>query len=146
MNNKYIESIVDSIFAIFPLFKKKLPKPNHHIDNDLTHSHFQILFLLDDIGQLPISEIGKSLYISKPNMSPLIQKLLDKDLVDKIRDEKDRRYININLSKRGKEFLEDHRARVAENLRIKLSSLNKEDLKELAQSLHSVKKIMSKIE
>ncbi|RKD30105.1 MarR family winged helix-turn-helix transcriptional regulator [Thermohalobacter berrensis] len=147
MNNNSLEPIVESIFSILPLFKKKLIKPHKHNKAiDLSPSHLQILFLLDDLGKLPISEIGKHLFISKPNMTPLIQKLIKENLVERIRNEEDRRYIDIQITKKGKELIENHKALVAGNLKKKLANLSEEDLKELSLSLNKVKEIISKLD
>lgn len=141
------KSIVDSLFSILPLFKKKLIKPpDGEEDTDLSPSHYQVLFVIEDLGMMPISQIAKTLYISKSNMTPLIRKLIKKGFVERLRDKNDRRYVNIALTEQGQQFIEEHRSLIAENLNDKLTNLSQEDLQELARSLASVKKIFSKID
>ncbi|AGB41630.1 transcriptional regulator [Halobacteroides halobius DSM 5150] len=146
INNQNFTSIVESLFALFPLFKKKLIKPKAKQDIDLSPSHFKILFLINDLGKIPISEIAKNLHIAKSNMTPLIQKLIDKGYIERIRDKNDRRYINIALTKAGQEFIEEHKKIIANDLKKRLTVLSQEDLEQLSVSLNNVKRIISKLD
>jgi DNA-binding MarR family transcriptional regulator len=146
MENKQFESIIDSLFTIVPLLKKDLMKPdmdNKH--NDLSSSHLQILFYLEDMGVQPMTEIGKHLQINKSNLTPLVQKLIDRHLVERIQDNKDRRYVKIGLTKDGFMQLEEQKSKIAENLKIKLSNLKPDEMQRFAVSLAEVKNIMIKL-
>jgi len=147
MDEENLEPIVDSMFSILPLFKKKLIKPCTCSDEDgLSPTHYQILFLLDDLGMLSVSEIARNLYVSKPNMTPLIQKLIDRGLVERLRNEEDRRYVNINLTQNGREFLEHHKTFILNGLKKKLSKLKEDELEKLSESLQHVREIISKLD
>ncbi|MTI69230.1 MAG: MarR family transcriptional regulator [Firmicutes bacterium] len=148
MEKGYLDSLAKNLFSILPLFKKKLIKPEENMKNllDLSPSHIQILFFLESEGKHSISEIGEKLYISKSNMTPLINKLIDNNLAERIRDENDRRYVNIGITNKGKRLTESHRTLVANNLKDRLQGLSKKDLKELSKSIESVKNIISKLD
>ena len=146
MENKQFESIIDSLFTIVPLLKKDLMKPDmDNKQNDLSSSHLQILFYLEDMGVQPMSEIGKHLQINKSNLTPLVQKLIDRHLVERIQDDKDRRYVKIGLTKDGFMQLEEQKSKIAENLKIKLSNLKPDEMQRFAVSLAEVKNIMIKL-
>ncbi|MDF2531027.1 MAG: transcriptional regulator [Clostridia bacterium] len=145
MDNKQFESIIESLFAIVPLLKKDLMKPeSDHMQNDLSSSQMQILFYLEDMGVQPMSEIGKYLQVNKSNLTPLVQKLIDKHLVERIQDDQDRRYVKIGLTEKGFAQLGNQKARIAENLKIKLSNLKPDEMQRFAASLAEVKNIMIK--
>nr|WP_255343964.1 MarR family transcriptional regulator [Methanobacterium sp. SMA-27] len=61
----------------------------------MPHSYFHILKVLKKKGPLPMSEIGRRVYISKSNMTSLIDKLVENGLAERIPDTNDRRVINI---------------------------------------------------
>jgi DNA-binding MarR family transcriptional regulator len=141
-----LERAVTNLFALFPLVKKKFMNPDSiGIQCDLSHSHFQILILLNEIGILPVSEIAKKLMISRPNMTPLIDKLIEEGLVKRIPSETDRRVIHIALTDEGNKFLEDHQKLMSNYLKKRFSCLSDEDLIQLAQSLENIKKVFLKI-
>ncbi len=147
MDTKNIQPIADTLFSIIPLFKKKLFRLDKCDEtHDLSPSHFQILFFLNDHGKVPISEVGKGLNISKPNMTPLIKKLINKELVEKVRDKQDKRYVNVGITDKGKRFISDHKKYIVKNLKKKLSKLSDNDLKKLSTSLNELKEIISKLD
>src|SRR5690606_30112690 len=107
--------------------------------------YYQILGILVTSGSLPTSEIGKMLYISKPNMTPLIDKLVDDNMVKRVRSDKDRRIVYIEITEEGESFLWDARKVVEENIRENLLNLNDNDLKILNESLENIKRLVMKI-
>jgi DNA-binding MarR family transcriptional regulator len=90
-----------------------------------------------------MSKIGEILYISKPYVTSLVDKLADKGLVARHLHETDRRITNIALTDAGKEFLELHKKELGSQIGAKLVNLDQADLAELADSLLTMRKIMS---
>jgi DNA-binding MarR family transcriptional regulator len=146
MKAENLELVISNLFSIFPLFQKKFMKPDQCLaQGDLSHSHFQIIFILNEFGILPVSEIGKKLMISPPNMTPLIDKLISEGLVKRLPSEEDRRIININLTDNGRKILVDHQKTMMNHLKDRLSSLSDEDLVQLAASLENIKRVFLKL-
>lgn len=147
MEQKKYEEMVENLFLIMPLLRKKLVKQDLYEEElDLNPSHFHILFTLEEMGTLPVTEIAKALMIAKTNITSLIQKLIDKGFVQRIYDQTDRRYIRISLTDEGKRFLENHKALVIKNLKYKISSFDEEDLQKLSSSLQNLKELLDKVE
>ena len=89
MDEIKLETTIQNFISIIPLFKKKLLHDNCKFNKgNLNHSHFQILAVLKKEGKLPISEVGKKLVISTPNMTKLLTKLIEEDMVERIPEEK----------------------------------------------------------
>ena len=146
MNVDNLEQAITNLFALFPLIQKKFMKPENIRDrHDLSPSHFQILILLKENGMLPVSEIAKRLIISRPNMTPLIDKLINEGMVKRIPSEADRRVIHIDLTENGRNFLENCQKTMTGYLKERFSCLSDEDLIQLAQSLENIKKVFLKL-
>lgn len=144
---KELDIVIESLFSVIPLFKKKLFKPNQFNETSvLSPSHYHILYYVAEKGCMPISEIGKGINISKPNMSPLVNTLIKLNFIKKVKDQYDKRFTNIDLTHEGKAYLEEHKMIVAKELKDKLSKLELNDLSTLANSLHDLKKILMKID
>lgn len=93
-----------SIFY-YAITEKKLVKHDLYGEElDLNPSHFHILFTLEEMGKITVTEIGKTLMISKTNVTPLVQKLIDKKYVQRTYDQGDRRFIYISLTAEEKNF------------------------------------------
>ena len=147
MQKEKFEEIVENLFLIPHLFKKKLMKHDlYNEEIELSPSHFHILLTLIEKGSMATSELGKTLNICKSNVTPLVQKLIDKGMVKRITNESDRRYIYISITEAGKQFLTKHKELVVEHLKKKVCILNEEELEVLAVSLQNFKKVMMKFE
>lgn len=147
MELKKYEELVENLFLILPLIKKKLVNYDLYGEEmDLNPPHFHILFSLEEVGNLTVTEITRSLMISKTNATPLVQKLIDKGFAMRAYDDTDRRYIRISLTTEGKEFLERHKALVIGNLKAKINGFSEEELHRLASSLQNLKELLDKVE
>lgn len=146
MDEVKLEAIVQNFISIIPLFKKKLLHDNCKFDKgNLNHSHFQILVVLKKEGQQPISEVAKKLFISTPNMTKLLNKLIDEGMIERIPGEKDRRIININLTEKGSTYLKSSFLEIQSSLKDKISSLPDEKLDKLNDSLITLKEVLNEI-
>lgn len=146
MDEFELEIIVKNFISVIPLFKKKLLHDNCGFNkSNFNHSHFQIMAVLKNNGKLPISEVAKKLFISTPNMTKLLNKLFDEDMIERTPDEKDRRIININLTKKGDMYLEDRFLEIQTSLKDKLSILPEDKLHKLNDSLTTLKEVLNEI-
>lgn len=69
-------------------------------------------FALSEISCNPgisMQELGEVLDVRKPRVTAIVTKLLDKDLVEQIKDEKDKRIKKLVLTEKGNELIEDHK-------------------------------------
>ncbi len=106
--------------------------------------HYGILWLLQKEG-LPMSELGKRLHRSKPNMTAIVNKLIDEGKVKRLPDKDDRRVVRIMMTEKGREFLKDAKQAVRENMRKSLSGIDKAELEALAEALERANKVAAKM-
>ena len=148
MNEEEFEKIVHNILIYYPLFYRKI-KTSVNEETSLKYrrieGYYQILGILITFGPLPISKIGRKLYISKPNMTPLIDKLVKDGMVKRSRSDKDRRIVNVEITEEGKKFLLESRKVVDENIKENLKNFDENELKTLSESLESIRKLSLKI-
>ncbi|MGI9535248.1 MAG: MarR family winged helix-turn-helix transcriptional regulator [Thermodesulfobacteriota bacterium] len=77
----------------------------NHLDNGLTESQFGVLEALLHLGPLCQKEIAEKLLVSGGNITMVIDNLEKRDLVMRVRSEKDRRYYNIELTSKGENLI-----------------------------------------
>ena len=63
-----------------------------------------MLGILHKEGHLSMSEISRKIFIPKPNLTPLIVRLMDQGVVERLSDSKDHRIINVSLTARGRKI------------------------------------------
>ena len=142
-----VDVITEDLLYILPLLHRKLLKIEfEQIDVGLSRLHFIILRILSHHGPLAISEIGKRLFIPKPQMTALVDKLIQHGMVDRLPDTEDRRVINIDLTEKGKETLNECDKLIRSSIRQKLSSLSPSALQELMQTTSRLREIGAKLE
>jgi len=142
-----INSISQNIFTVMPLLRKRLL----HMDviqaeHGIPLSHVQVLSMLSEAGSMSVSEISSRLGIAKPNITPLVDRLIDDHLVDRIRDTNDRRVVNVVIMDAGKEKLEAIRETIGKQVHEWGMNISTADFRELADSLASLTKILSQIQ
>jgi len=146
MDNNVIDSIIEDIFHVYPLIYKKLLKVDFgSVEGSLSYLHFLIIRMLARTGALPISEIGRRLVIPRPQMTHLIDQLIDLDMVIRLPNTKDRRIINIELTGNGKATLRKCVELLRDNIKLKMKSLDDRELLELSVLLRRLNEVTSKL-
>ena len=115
------------------------------IDIDIKLPHIEIMTLLKEDSTLHPAEIGGKLQIAKAQMTHLIDKLVDLELVERNVDTVDRRTINITLTDKGRSFLEKHEAVIFNAVGEYISDLNESELETLSTSLRNLRDILLKL-
>ena len=91
-DEKTVEQIAANIFHVMPLLRKRLLRLDVvQAEHGIPLSHAQVLAMLSENKSMSVSEISRRLGIAKPNITPLVDRLIASDLVDRVRDTGDRR-------------------------------------------------------
>ena len=88
--------------------------------------------------------MAKELCISKPNMTPVIDKLVEEGLVTRDYDPTDRRVILIQTTPKALEVLKEGQEYIKDVIKEKLTPLNEEDISTLSSSLDKLLTIIKK--
>lgn len=144
MEHAKLLAITDDIVSIKPLFYKAFGRPLCQASN-ITPGAYYVLLLLVNNGELSMSEIGEKLFISKPNVTALINQLIEEGFTERLPDCQDRRIIKIKLTKKGSAFVEKHKKLFRDQVNEKLLTLSDKELDRFVVSLQTIKEILSKI-
>ena len=141
-----IDAVAQNMFHVMPLIKKRLL----HMDmvqkeHGTPLSHVQVLAMLQDAGTMSVSEISRRLGIAKPNITPLVDRLIESHYVDRIRDAQDRRVVNIVILDEGREKLKCIHETVSNQVRSWAEALTAPEFRSLAESLGSLRRILEKL-
>lgn len=127
----------------FPLNSDEFQKKICSIS--MPQSHINVILYLAKVNSSPISQIAKKLNISKSNMTPIIDKLIDLDLVNRYTDNKDRRILRVELTPKAIELFEFVKRTAKDAIKSKISILSDEDLNDLSNSLCTLSSVLKKI-
>ncbi|PFJ06131.1 MarR family transcriptional regulator [Bacillus cereus] len=107
----------------------------------LTPPQFYILKILDHYGDLRATTLAKKMYVKPSAITVMIDRLIDQELVERYHDKNDRRVVIIELTKKGKDRVEE--AMIARNKHIAkyfshLELQERKDLLRLFEKLETI--------
>jgi len=141
-----ITDFLDRLPILHRSFHKDIMKAmRENLEEGISRYHLEVVKTLEDYGTMHVTEIGDMLLISKPQMTRLIDELIDLGMVERQPDETDRRKINISLTEKGRGTVEKFRDTIKGVIQTRLSPLPEKDLVELSAALKQVLQVASKI-
>jgi DNA-binding MarR family transcriptional regulator len=146
VDEEKLSEILDGLLILYQLIQKNIFKPNP-IGNGIKMSftiHF-ILLTLKSVNKLPISETGKLMCIKKQNMTYIADKLVENGLIRRVPDLNDRRVINIIITDKGKEYVDDWQKNRINIMRQNFTCFDDDDLKKMNKSVDNIKYALSKM-
>jgi len=93
----------------------------------------------------PISEIGRRMHRSKPNMTAIVNKLMGEGLAERLPDRSDRRIVMVGITGKGRDFLKERKRELTGNMKANLARLGSSDLAALSSGLEGAGKAAARI-
>ena len=94
-------------FRLYVASKEIIRKYNPLLNElDLTYTQYITLLALWEKDQISVKELGERLYLDSGTLTPLLNKLKSKGLIEKTKHEKDGRELILSLTKKGRELKE----------------------------------------
>lgn len=101
----------------------------------LSHAQLGMLYMIFYHSEVSPKDIADFLGVSKSAVTQLMEPLVDKDLVNRRNDSRDRRIVRLSLSAKGKKFLGQLNKYKYAGIRSALGTLDTKDLEQLS-ALH----------
>jgi DNA-binding MarR family transcriptional regulator len=139
-----LDRVAEHLLGLMPFYHKYIVRTGFGISGQQA-AQYRVLGVLMKAGPLPMSEVGKRLYISKPYMTVLVDTLIEQELVERQPDSRDRRVIPIAITARGKTHLKQSVNLYKKDLKQLLSTLSAQDLANLCRSLDSLHTVLVKL-
>ncbi|WP_411953598.1 MarR family winged helix-turn-helix transcriptional regulator [Alkalibacillus sp. S2W] len=105
---------------------------NHY---PITPPQFIALQWLLDSGDLTIGELSKKMYLAFSTTTDLVDRMEKNELIERIRDPKDRRVVRIHLLSKGKDIIDEVIDKRQEYLKDVLNSYSLEEVETLRRSM-----------
>ena len=114
------------------------------IDREISALQFNALVTLREFGPLTMGELGKHLFTACSTATDLADRMERVKLVERIRDEKDRRVVRMHLLPRGDEVLDEVIAERQSFIGEVIKDYTQEEYVELLLSLELLERRMLK--
>ncbi|GIM47718.1 hypothetical protein DNHGIG_32670 [Collibacillus ludicampi] len=147
-----IDQIARNYIQLIPMLYRKLDKPTQNtatrkVPSEITHLQYHILEeLFHQKEGSSMTQLAKSIHISKQQLTPLISKLEKKGYVVKKRDVNDRRFVRLLLTEKGKTTVSHRLEEFHQVLCDQMSRLNEEDRIDLDFAISKITRILKRME
>ena len=108
---------------------------------NLTYPQYITMLSLWEKDEVKVSDLGKELFLNTNTLTPLLQKLEAKGLIERVRSKVDERTVLISLTKTGEKLRES-----AEHIPLKLVETIGMSLEELKQMRKLMWKLLSNLD
>ena len=146
MNKELMQTVSESLIKLRFLVVTHFMKPMREKErerNEFPPGFMHVLGWLKSKGEpVSMTDLAAASFVSKPNLTTMVDRLCADGLVERSSDVNDRRIVNVALTKKGKDFLCRHKAEVAEFIESRLSLLDDAELEKLKHALDDLADIM----
>ena len=147
VNKEMVEQVAKTTFDVLPMLRKRLLRMDVvQAEHNVPMSHVQVLTMLGENGVMTVSEIIQRLGIAKPNITPLVDRLIADGYVERRRDETDRRVVKVVLLPEGEEQLASIQETIVRHAMRWVGTIPDKDFYELERSLNSIVRILEQVE
>jgi DNA-binding MarR family transcriptional regulator len=120
---------------------------SHPIRPKLTGIHgaqYRLLSLLSKTSRDTMTTLGKTLYISKQNMTNLVESLIREGFVERQSDPDDRRVVYVKITPAGQTHLDEMRDQLREYIQGRIEALDPAELELVSSSIANLLSISRK--
>lgn len=146
MENKKSEELIEEILKDSILYVKLFNRELLNLSERKFMKTFFWLVLIERYDKLSMSGLAKTLKISKTQITPRIDGLVNDGLLERVPDENDRRVLRITLTAEGKDLIKKSNITVKEAVNQLFTPLSYDELEELGKSIEIIKNTVLKIQ
>jgi len=141
------ETLAWQILTVAPVMKKRLFRPDFEQNGEqLPLSYAQVLATLDVKESMTVTEISERFDIAKPNITPLIDRMIEAGYVKRVRNSTDRRVVHVIILDKGRAKVKDMIASLNKTIDGWASAISDEDINKIAESIETIREVLEKSE
>lgn len=109
MADKYDALKLDSqlCFPLYACAKEVVKRYKPFLDEiDLTYTQYITMMVMWEHKSLSVKELGKYLYLDSGTLTPVLKKIEQKGLVERMRDTEDERILIVTITEKGEQLKE----------------------------------------
>jgi DNA-binding MarR family transcriptional regulator len=140
------EEVLDLFLKFLEIEYKQISLVSRSMFKGIQGAQYRLLSYLNTIPMESMTNLGKTMYISKQYMTTLVDSLIKEGYVEREFDHKDRRVVCVKITKAGRENLYEIREQIKRNLSDRIEKLPNSDLELLYVSIQNIIIISNKFE
>ncbi len=150
MSKALIHSVSESLFRLRFAAANQFFKPIREKERETCEfppGYMHVMGWLKSKGEpVSMTELASASFVSKPNLTTMVDRLCAEGLAERSADENDRRIVNVVLTKKGRDIIARHKAEVAAFIESRLALLEDAELEKLKGALDDMTDIIRLME
>ena len=112
---------------------------------DVSLPQLYILTLIQERGPRTVSELASLLSVSAPSVSSILDRMEERNLIVRVRDEEDRRVVRVELTSNGRQAFSEVGGLQVERTRRLLDVLNEREIEDLIAGIDALSTGLSRL-
>lgn len=139
------EKLSWQILTVAPMLKKRLFRPDFEQGaNQMPLSYAQVLATLDIEESMTVTEISERFDIAKPNITPLIDRMIEAGYVKRVRNSTDRRVVHVFILEKGREKVREMIESLKDTIQGWSMNVTAEEAGRITDALEVIRSIFAK--
>ena len=138
-----ITDLIDKyIHLSFSVHRKGEALIKEQIGNDLTNDQQYTLRYISKAGSCTSSELADAFEVQKSAITAIINRLWEKGLIQRTRDEKDRRVVYLTLTEKGKELFTKTEERIQKLVESFIKQFDQKEIQQFIQTYEKLNQVL----
>lgn len=121
----------DELFDLALIYIKKLLSPEDWIKIDISFSKSELfaIMIADRRGEITMTELADFINVPMSTATGIIERLVKKGYLERLRNESDRRIVSIKLTEKGKGLVDEIKSKVMGYIKLIGAQLSEEEIR-----------------
>ncbi|WP_435921324.1 MarR family winged helix-turn-helix transcriptional regulator [Paenibacillus sp. DYY-L-2] len=128
--------------AFFTVSKRMHGEIREVLHDDMTMEQYQIIDYIIMHGRVTSTELAEAFVVGKSSITAIITRLADKGILERTRDEDDRRVVYLSVTERGMDIYTRTQAKIVETLSAYLGHFGEEEVEGFLGAFEKLAKLL----
>jgi len=145
VNNETIQGLIDRYVSVsFQVHKRAESLIKGQIGDDLTNDQHYILRYISQSQECTSSELADAFIVNKSAITAIINRMVDRGLIQRTRDENDRRVVYLALTDEGNQLYQDCQEKIQLLVKSIITQFEESEIKNFINTYEKLAFILDK--
>ncbi|MCU9612942.1 MarR family transcriptional regulator [Caldibacillus lycopersici] len=143
MNKTLIQELINRYITLTnDVWKRGEVLVREEIGSDLTNDQLYLLRYVNQHKQCTTTELAEVFFVQKSAISAIVNRLVEKNLMERSQDKEDRRIVVLSLTDEGKELYLKMESKIFKLVESFITQFNEKEITQFMQSYEKLAKIL----
>jgi DNA-binding MarR family transcriptional regulator len=146
LKTQSVEEISRDLLSLIPIFQEKLIKPSEDLFYDgMSRLRFFTIGIIKSEGPISMTALSSKMEMPKQQMTKIINRLCESNLVERTYDQKDRRIIRIAMTPSGNDYIDGYIKKLLIMTAGNIEKLSDQDIRDMKSATETLVRVLPKL-